>query len=275
MKKLDAGQLVFRGTADHKGRRLFVIPKNSPMKHLCYGRIRLDQSIPDAGFETNSCEVGLMCMAGECQVKINDEPSVELNRYDALYVPRKSTVVVQSSSSVDLVEVGAAVEGSYPIQLVKYADVASDPSLKFATGGDTSRRDLTILLGKNIKAGRIVAGFTRSNPGHWTSWPPHEHKDILEEMYVFFDMPPPAFGIQMVYTDPQSPELLTVVRDGDAVVMPAGYHPNVAAPGHPVQFIWLMAAHRELTDRVFGVVNVQPGFQQGGSGLEASLKARP
>jgi 5-deoxy-glucuronate isomerase len=62
------------------------------------------------------------------------------------------------------------------------------------------------------------------------------------------------------------------VRDGDAVLMPAGYHPNVAAPGHSINFIWMMAARNEVTDRLFGVVNVQPGFGDKGSGLEASQK---
>jgi 5-deoxy-glucuronate isomerase len=33
-----------------------------------------------------------------------------------------------------------------------------------------------------------------------------------------------------------------------------------------------MAAHREIEDRQFGVVNVQPGFDKDGSGLEASRK---
>jgi 5-deoxy-glucuronate isomerase len=33
-----------------------------------------------------------------------------------------------------------------------------------------------------------------------------------------------------------------------------------------------MAAHREVEDRQFGVVNVQPEFQQIGSGLDAARK---
>ena len=85
-------------------------------------------------------------------------------------------------------------------------------------------------------------------------------------------MPEPAFGIQLVYTQPDKPEFVNIVRDGDAVLMPAGYHPNVAAPGHSINFVWMMAAHREVEDRQFGVVNVQPGFDQSGSGLEASRK---
>ena len=60
-----------------------------------------------------------------------------------------------------------------------------------------------------------------------------------------------------------------MVRDGDAVPMPQGFHPNVAIPGYPINFVWLMAARRETVDRQFGVVNVQPGLGVVGSGLEA------
>jgi hypothetical protein len=49
---------------------------------------------------------------------------------------------------------------------------------------------------------------------------PHEHAKMLEEMYVYFDMPEPAYGIQLVYNNTEYPELVTVVRDGDAVLMP-------------------------------------------------------
>ena len=35
-------------------------------------------------------------------------------------------------------------------------------------------------------------------------------------MYVYFEMPEPAYGIQLVYNDTEYPELVTAVRDGDA-----------------------------------------------------------
>jgi len=173
---------------------------------------------------------------------------------------------------VDLVECGAAVEKRYPLQVVRYADVEKDSSLRFQTGGPATTRTVNITLGKNVEAGRILAGFTTSEPGHWTSWPPHEHAAILEELYVYYDMPAPAFGVQFVYTNPDEPEFVGLVRDGDAVIMPRGFHPNVSVPGHRINFVWLMAAHREVEDRQFGVVTVQPGFDQAGSGLEASRK---
>jgi hypothetical protein len=64
------------------------------------------------------------------------------------------------------------------------------------------------------------------------------------------------------------PELAVVVRESDVVIVPEGYHPNVSAPGRRINFLWMMAAHREGIDRQFGVVNVQPEYAASGSGIE-------
>ena len=125
-----------------------------------------------------------------------------------------------------------------------------------------------MLIGKNVEAGRIMAGVTFSAPGNWTSWPPHEHAAMLEEAYLYIDMPAPSFGLQLVYTDAKEPEIATIVREGDVVLMPQGYHPNVAAPGGSINFLWMMAANREREDRKYGVVNVQPEFAAVPTGLD-------
>ena len=119
-----------------------------------------------------------------------------------------------------------------------------------------------------------MAGVTFSQPGNWTSWPPHEHAAMLEEAYLYIDMPAPAFGVQLVYTNAREPEVATIVREGDVVLMPQGYHPNVAAPGGSINFLWMMAAHREDVDRQYGVVNVQPEFAQQGSGLDQARERK-
>jgi 5-deoxy-glucuronate isomerase len=264
-------QLIFSGTTAHRGRKTSVSPGNSSLSHLCYGRILLDGTEPRVTFGTDQRETALLCMHGSCRVEVDGQPHV-INQYDAIYIPKGRSVEVSTDSSVDLVECAAEVDGDYPLQVVPYEQVKQNAAQKFTAGGPSTSRDLNIVIGDNVKAGRILMGFTKSQPGNWTSWPPHEHTELLEEVYVYFDMPAPAFGIQLVYTNPETPEFVSIVRDGDAVLMPAGYHPNVAAPGHGINFIWMMAAHREVEDRKFGVVNVQPGFGQAGSGLEASLK---
>ena len=264
-------QLIFRKTNSRKGRHISITPENSPMKHLVYGRIILDREVRQVTFSTGKLETGLICLSGACAIKADGQTN-QIKQYDSIYLPRDTEVEIETGSSVDLVECSSEVEKRYPLQVVRYADVEKDGSLKFKTGGASNSRTVNITLGKNIEAGRILAGFTTSEPGHWTSWPPHEHAAMLEELYVYYDMPAPAFGVQFVYTDPDKPDFIGVVRDGDAVIMPRGFHPNVSVPGYPINFVWMMAAHREVEDRQFGVVTVQPGFDQGGSGLEASRK---
>ncbi|HEY1463831.1 MAG TPA: 5-deoxy-glucuronate isomerase [Terriglobales bacterium] len=264
-------KMVFRKTNQHVGRRISVTPANSETKHLSYGRIILYGPMRSVSFENGGEETGLICLSGSALVRIGGK-NFECEQYDSIYIPRENKIEVSTKSSVDFAEFSSDVENQYPLQFIRYADISKDSSLKFTTGMPGQQRHLNICLGKNVQAGRLVAGFTFSEPGNWTSWPPHEHATMLEEMYVYFNMPAPAFGLQLVYKDTEYPELVVPVRDGDAVLMPAGYHPNVAVPGHSIGFLWAMAAHREKEDRQFGVVNVQPGFNQSGTGLEASRK---
>ncbi len=265
-------KMVFRNTNRHVGRYISVTPANSTNKHLGYGRIILNQSAPTVSFANADRETGLIVLSGEATVGVADR-KIELGKFDSIYLPRDSQIKVLTTTSVDIAEFSADVEHRYPLQVVRFADICKDPTQVFTAGSGTAAcRHLHMAIAKNVEAGRLVAGFTWSDPGNWTSWPPHEHAVMLEEMYVYFNMPAPAFGIQMVYNNPDYPELVTVVRDGDAVLMPSGYHPNVSVPGHRICFLWAMAAHREVLDRQFGVVNVQPGFDGGGSGLEAGRK---
>jgi 5-deoxy-glucuronate isomerase len=252
---IDEAGCVRRGTHKQKGRTSWLAPGST------------------VEFSTGERETGLICLRGAAQVSAASRH--ELTPYDALYIPRDSDVrVISGPEGCDLAEVSAPVTGDYPLQFVSYAQVRQDPALHFTAGGESTTRDLNIVIGKNVQAGRIVAGVTFSQPGNRTSWPPHEHAAMLEEAYLYINMPEPSWGIQLVYTDRKEPELVTVVREGDCVVMPAGYHPNVAAPGGSIGFLWMMAAHREVADRQFGVVNVQPEYAAGGTGLEASQKGR-
>ena len=266
-KSLSRDQVVFRRTNAQKGRHLSVTPANSATRHLSYGRIRLDSEIPSASFDAGGDEVGLICLEGSSTVTV-DGQAFTLGLYDTMYVPRDSRVEVRTAGTTDIAEFRAPVERRYPLRHVPYAEVTADPGLHFKTGGPTSSRTLNMMLAKNVEAGRLMAGATWSEPGHWTSWPPHEHSALAEELYVYFDMPPEAFGIQMVYTDKLEPERIEMVRDGDVVIMPKGFHPNVSIPGYPIAFLWIMAADREVEDRKFGVVNVHPDFAQAPSGLE-------
>jgi len=257
-------------THEGKGRRTAVAPGSTAARYLHYGRITIDPADAPVKFNTRDHEVGLICLKGKATVSTSSE-TFSLDQYDAVYVPRDSEIEVKADGpdGCDLAEVSAPVAKQYPVKFVSYKEVRQNPKLHLIAGTPPAERDLNVLIGANVEAGRIMAGVTFSTPGNWTSWPPHEHSKLLEEAYLFIDMPSPSFGVQFVYTDPQQPELVQVVREGDCVLMPQGYHPNVAAPGGQINFLWMMAAIKEGEDRLYGVVNVQPEYAAGGSGLEA------
>ncbi|HEX9189918.1 MAG TPA: 5-deoxy-glucuronate isomerase [Vicinamibacteria bacterium] len=265
---------VVRGTHRGEGRRFCLEPGRTAARQLHYGRVILRSGAAPLLFSTDDRETGLVALRGRAAVATAGR-AFSLAPYDALYVPRDSEVEVRPGpDGCDLAEIAAPVARAYPLQLVAWKDVQADPGLHFKAGAPPTERTINILLGKNVEAGRIVVGVTFPAPGNWMSWPPHEHSEMLEEAYLYVDMPAPAWGIQLVYTDPASPELVVVVREGDVVLMPRGYHPGVGAPGGSINFLWMMAAHREGIDRQFGVVNVQPEYAASGSGLEPGRAAR-
>lgn len=272
LKPLSRETCIVRKTDAKKGRTESVSPSATATEWLHYGRIILDHGDRPIAFNNGDRETVLICLKGGGTVS-GGTSHWNVGRYDAIYIPRDQPIEVRPGpGGIDLAELSAPVNGQYPPAFVSHADALNDPTLHFRTGGPGSSRDLCILIGKNVDAGRLLAGITFSEPGNWTSWPPHEHGTMLEEAYLYIDMPAPAFGVQFVYNDRNDPEVAAFVREGDCVIMPQGYHPNVAAPGGRIGFLWFMAAHREREDRQFGVVNVQPEFAAKGTGLEASRK---
>jgi len=274
IERIAPGTCVVRDTAAHKGRTRAVTPGATASRYLHYGRIILEGADAPVHFDPGAFETALICLGGDATADAGEQTH-HLAKYDALYVPRDLSFVVKpGAGGCDLAEIAAPVSAKHPIQFVAFSDVQKDPGLHFVAGGVSAQRDLNVLIGKNVQAGRLMAGVTFSQPGNWTSWPPHEHAAMLEEAYLYVDMPKPGFGVQLVYTSDREPELVTIVREGDIVLMPQGYHPNVAAPGSSINFLWMMAANREGDDRQYGVVNVHPDFAALGSGLDKGRSER-
>jgi 5-deoxy-glucuronate isomerase len=205
---------VVRDTASRKGRTRTVSPGKTSAKHLHYGRIILDAGDASLSIETGGHETGFIVLGGSASIVAGGK-TFEMGRYDALYTPRDGVVEVRpGSGGCDIAEISAPVDHAYPLQFVRFAEVQKDPGLHFKAGGASAERTLNVLFGKNIQAGRIMAGVTFSAPGNWTSWPPHEHAALAEEAYLYIDMPAPSFGLQMVYTDKTTPELAVVGERG-------------------------------------------------------------
>ena len=252
---------LFPQTHKVKGRKRLIDASNTGLEFLRFGRIVVAQGDLPVAVESGEEEIGLICLRGEGKIEIEGGETFHLRKYDALYLPLQTKGRVTSSGFLDLAECAAPVSKKYPVQFVSFQDVLQNPKLVNRAGFEPYARTIHTLLGEaNVQAGRILAGVTMSKEGNWTSWPPHDHSEAKEEIYLYTDMPAPNFAIHLNYWDFKKPEIVAMVQDGDAVAIKRGYHFNVAAPGTVTTFVWMMAAIEEGKDRVFTTVTVQPEF---------------
>src|ERR1700704_2768685 len=94
-------KMIFRKTNMQRGRHLAVTPGNSAMRHLSYGRIILGADPPSVFFHNRDQETALICLAGKAAVTTAGQ-QVEIGKFDAIYIPRSSSIAVSTSSSADL-----------------------------------------------------------------------------------------------------------------------------------------------------------------------------
>jgi 5-deoxy-glucuronate isomerase len=165
------------------------------------------------------------------------------DRATALYLPPGATLTVAATTPLEAVLVSAATnEGGEPA-LVAPADVRVNPR-----GKGSYAREVHDIFVTDPHARRLMVGETFNPPGNWSSYPPHKHdgrdgEPTLEEVYYFRIDPPQGFGHQMLYTaDGES--VTHTVRDGDAVLLPYGYHPVSAAPGYRLYYLWAIAGEQ-------------------------------
>ncbi len=89
-----------------------------------------------------------------------------------------------------------------------------------------------------VPEGPLICGETITEPGRWSSWPPHRHE--LEEVELFRFEPPHGFGVRVLDTR-EGDRRGDVVHDGDVRRIRFGFHPVVAAPGTTMYYLWALA----------------------------------
>ncbi len=174
----------------------------------------------------------------------------EVSRSD-VFAERASALYLPSGAELDVRAVTPfeAVIFSTPAQAVgRPAFVGPDDIQVSARGRATFTREVHNIFVDDPHVQRLMVGETFNPPGNWSSFPPHKHdgrdgEPCLEEVYYYRVDPPQGFGQQMLYTN--DGECVThSVRDGDAVLLPYGYHPVSAPPGYRLYYLWGMAGEQ-------------------------------
>lgn len=169
--------------------------------------------------------------------------SVFDQRASAVYLPPGSSIEVYATSDAEL-----ALIATHGYDLASADDatfVRPDDVVVQARGEPGWQRDVHDVIADAVPARHLLVGETFNEPGQWSSFPPHKHDGAdgeprLEEVYHFRIAPPHGFAHQSLYT--AAGECVThQVRDGDAVLLPYGYHPVSAPPGYRVYYLWALA----------------------------------
>lgn len=235
-----------------------VSPQNAPLKWLRVGTVHLTAQSPEWTFETGDAEAALDIFGGLCTVNIHSSAGdatfpeigkrahVFAGKPTMVYIPRDSRVSLYAEGAVlDAALIFAPARQSYPA-----AVIYPEETITREVGRDNWSRTVVTAIGDNVRADRLIIGETFNPPGNWSSSPPHKHdrqnenETPMEEVYLYKTSPPGGFGLQRIYTAPDDPEPFDVtyaVQDGDAVVLPRGYHPVVAAPGYQLFYLWALA----------------------------------
>jgi len=229
------------------------------LEFLSCQRIVLDGDSPAMTVETSSEEVVLVCIGGQAGYDFNGVTST-LHFKDMLYLPWQSEVRLQADPETVLMRISAPSDRDTNFVHIRFSDVDQDASKHqvFGSAEINSLRDVYMYIDDKFNASRLLVGIGQGRPGGWTVWPPHEHGDEKEELYVYFDMGQ-SFGIQCVYETLDDPLSCGIVRDGDMVAVPRGFHPNVGCPGGRVSYVYAMAA-RVPGQRDFMALRFQEEF---------------
>ena len=130
-------------------------------------------------------------------------------------------------------------------------------------GSGMGEREVSFTLDPGTKASRLICGITWGNVGAWTSWPPHQHENDLEEAYCYFDRDEktPCIGMHYSYLESGrfDDAVVHTVKDGTVVIAPYGYHPTSSTPAGRNAYFWALAAFRP-TSRRYDLAVLDPAY---------------
>lgn len=234
-------------------------PDQTPLDFLSCQRIELGGDQPEVTVETGPEEVALVCIGGQVEYTCEGNTGTVVYK-DLLYLPWKSKALLRADDRAILMRIGAPSDRETDFVHLRFADVDQDPDKHkvFGTFEAHTYRDVYMYINEKFNASRLLVGIGTGGTACWTVWPPHEHGDEKEELYIYFDMGN-AFGIQCVYETLDEPKFCGIVREGDVVAVPRGFHPNVGCPGGRIAYVYAMAA-RAAGQRDFMALRFQEEF---------------
>lgn len=200
--------------------------------------------------KTGDKEMNAACVKGSAHVSTQAFRE-DCMKLDSFYVTKETDVTVEAKEDL-VIYIGAAMDEGFGRPYFRKFDLSLPlGEIHQIHGKGVGRREVFMTVNPETASSRLLAGLTWGGNGAWTSWPPHQHEQDLEEAYCYFDMDAPHFGLHLSYGEPGDIHNVVAhtVNSGTMVLAPRGYHPTAASPGTRNAYFWVLAAHSHESRR--------------------------
>ena len=219
---------------------------------------RVEVGAEPVALESGAEELCFICIGGRVDYQTEGQSGTAV-QMDMLYRPIESGITFTSSEGGVMMRYGAPCTRRTKFGHIRFADVDKDSRHKvYGKVENGTRRDVWNYIDESFDSSRFLTGICHGADGGWTAWPPHEHGREREETYVYFGMGN-GFAAQFVYDDMDQPIVAALVRDGDVITIPHGYHPNVGCPCGGITYAYVMVS-TTAEDRKFMDLRTQKIF---------------
>lgn len=198
-----------------------------------------------ARIKVDETEIVVVVMHGTCTITVGGQRfenvgsrnSIWDGKADSVYAGTGRVIEIEAiGGSVEVALAGAPAEAQFEPFRIPPNEVQS---VVVGSSETKSRREIFHILGQNA-GGRVqslLVSELYAEDGCWSGYPPHKHDTDRQgetnhaELYHYRYNPPTGFGAQFHYRDGEEPEA-EMIMNGDTYLIPDGYHPTVASPGH-------------------------------------------
>lgn len=198
------------------------------------------------------------------RANLSEHPTLHqsMEKFDSFYIPANSEIKISAVENCIFYIASAQYERIGQPSFRKFDITLPIGDIHQIHGKGVGQREVMFTLAPQTPASRLICGLTWGGQGAWTSWPPHQHENDLEEAYCYFDMDSPKFGFHISYLKSGEVEDIVThtVQSGSMILAPCGYHPTVASPGTRNAYFWVLASLTPASRR-YDLAVLDPAYQ--------------
>jgi 5-deoxy-glucuronate isomerase len=237
--------------------------------------------------EVANTEIVAVVLSGTCDIGVGAERFADVGqrrsiwdgKADSVYAGSGQPLVFEAKGGpVEIALAGAPARGDYKPFRIAPQEVES---VVVGSSDTKSKREIFHILGQNAndRVGALLVSELYCEEGCWSGYPPHKHDEDRSgetnhaELYHYRYNPPTGFGAQLHYVTGEAPRA-EMVMDGDTYLLPDGYHPTVASPGHSGYVFTILVGrtqrglvqhfdttHDHLVARIPGIAGMRAAFK--------------